>query len=73
MEPLVTNPHELPNGLNHPCYVPTADRNVERQRFHHIACPNEIARGQEYRSEFDYNWLRPAPLAREIRFSGTCR
>eukprot|EP00969_Alexandrium_andersonii_P300395 13280829-Alexandrium_andersonii.AAC.1 len=50
MEPLGTNPHELPNGLNHPYYVPTADRNVERLRYHHIAGPNEIAHGYEHPS-----------------------
>eukprot|EP00969_Alexandrium_andersonii_P021318 931487-Alexandrium_andersonii.AAC.1 len=60
MEPLGTNPHELPNGLNRPYYVPTADRNVERQRHHHIAGPNEIAHGYEYPSEFEFNWPRPA-------------
>eukprot|EP00969_Alexandrium_andersonii_P108430 4783606-Alexandrium_andersonii.AAC.1 len=71
-QPVGTNPRELPNSPNHIFYVPTAGRNVDRQRFYHIAGPNEIAHGHEYPSEFDCNWLRPAPLIREIRFSGTC-
>eukprot|EP00969_Alexandrium_andersonii_P323965 14314209-Alexandrium_andersonii.AAC.1 len=46
------SPRELPNGLDHPYFVPTADRDVDRQRIHHVAGHTEIANGYEYPSEF---------------------
>eukprot|EP00969_Alexandrium_andersonii_P198636 8772417-Alexandrium_andersonii.AAC.1 len=63
--PPYANPRELPHGLDHRIFVPTLDPYVDRQRMRHISGPDQIARGYEYPSDFEFNWLRPAPLAKE--------
>eukprot|EP00969_Alexandrium_andersonii_P117146 5180473-Alexandrium_andersonii.AAC.1 len=71
--PAFANPRELPNGLDHRFYIQTLDPMVGLRRAHRISGPDQIAHGYEYPSEFDLNWLRPAPLAKETRSERTCR
>eukprot|EP00969_Alexandrium_andersonii_P192204 8489416-Alexandrium_andersonii.AAC.1 len=71
--PAHADPVRQLHGLDLRFWTPTRNPHIDREVSHHIAGPDQLALGYQFPSFFAYNWLRPAPLAREIRFKGTCR
>eukprot|EP00969_Alexandrium_andersonii_P162953 7203202-Alexandrium_andersonii.AAC.1 len=41
--------------------------------MHRIGGPDEVCQGFVFPSGFKHNWLRPAPLNKEIKYLGVCR